>query len=521
MPVGAAAMLSLLVSLSLLTGCLFETEKPTPGSEHKLEYTVTPSADGHACRVAIRIRAWPEDEAKLFQAPVFYSDNPAYPVAGYHAAALSVADKHGKDLAARDTALPGIELDGNFIVLPASARSISYAVDLAPLDANRFGPPIPGTAAGVDLIDGAYYFLLPLLGRDLTAQWRTPARLSVTFAAAPGRELHGTDALRELSTNYELMFTRGAYGAVQARTRTIRGHELDLYATSDPSLDLEAFGSLLERCIRVVEDSLFPLPTFRYGVGENPAFWGIEGVQGYWFKSEARLLPHVHVHELVHTFVGVYHSDREDPWWKEGMTNYLGLLLSAQSGLIGDTAFAAEMLIPRGTLPSVKDFALSSPHVRTHLFLAMDSAYGYPVDPEDYAGLVYGKGGQASMILDRWLLEHSGHRKSVFDLIKTLITETGPAFRRADLISAADQLTHASSRQFLSDLLDQAAPLSLDSLYNTYRALRSLGRLGPAGGKLPVPGVDAPLANSTSKSAPRTAPQKTPVTHPLPRGAKL
>ena len=189
------------------------------------------------------------------------------------------------------------------------------------------------------------------------------------------------------------------------------------------------------------------------------------------------------------------------------MTNYLGLLLSVQTGLIGDTAFAAEMLIPRGALPSVRDYALSDPHMRNHLFLAMDSAYAYPPDPEGYAGLVYGKGAQASMILDRWLLEHSGNRKSVFDLIKLLISRHGPAFRRANLVSAADGLTGASSQEFLTALLDQAAPLPLDSLQSTFRALRTLGRFGPSGGKLPVPVVDAPPASPKSAAVARMPPQ--------------
>lgn len=503
---------------ALLAACLFETEVPVPGREHKLDYTVTPGTAGEGARVEILLRAWPEGEARIFQAPVYYSDNPAYPLRGYRAVDLSVTDRQGRPLVARDTLLPGLALDGNFIVLPAAARSLAYTVDLAPADPARFGVPIPGTAAGVDLIDGAAYFILPLLGRDFASQWRAPAQVRLAFNGSSGRDLYGTDPVRRLSTNYELMFVRGSWGAVQTRVRAIRNHELNLYATSGAALDLDAFGGLLERCIRVVEDSLLPLPTFRYFAGENPAFWGIEGVQGYWFKGEAAALPHVHVHELVHTFVGVYHSDLEDPWWKESMTNYLGLLLSVQSGLIGDTAFAAEMLIPRGALPSVRDFALAAPHVRNHLFLALDSAYAYPPDPEDYAGLIYGKGAQASMILDRWLLEHSivgrgnRNRKSVFDLIKLLIGRHGPAFRRADLVSAADDLTGASSREFLAALLDRAAPLPLDSLHATFRALRALGRFGPSGGKLPVPGVDG---------ATPAMPKAATVTRMPPRGAKL
>jgi predicted metalloprotease with PDZ domain len=129
---------------------------------------------------------------------------------------------------------------------------------------------------------------------------------------------------------------------------------------------------------------------------------------------------------LIHTFVGVYHGELEDPWWKEGMTNYLGYLLPLQAGRISDSAFASGIFPLIDTVPAVRDVPLASPEVRTRLFLPLDSAWAPPADPRGFINLVYGKGGEASMILDRWLLERSGGRKSVFDLVRSLIREHGP-----------------------------------------------------------------------------------------------
>ncbi|MDB5051510.1 MAG: hypothetical protein JWO30_4581 [Fibrobacteres bacterium] len=490
-----------LASLSIfalpLGSCLFETASPgtateAPGADHRLDYLVSAAAGSKGCRVEITIRAWPGNEARIFQAPVFYADNPVMPAPGYKASDLTVTDGGGNALAARDTALAGVSLDGNFIVVPASARTISYAVDAAPGDSSRFGLPTPGTAKGVDLIDGAYFFILPLLGRDYPAQWRTPARISLEFAPIPGRTLVGVDARLSLATNYELMFVRAAYDPIRTRTFSMRNHEVTVYATSDGTLDLVAFGGLLEKCIRVAEDSLMPLPTYRYFAGENPEFWGIEGIQGYWFKAEARELAAVHVHEITHTFVGVYHSDHDDPWWKEGVAGYLGQLLALQAGLIGDSAFAGDILTLRDTLPAVREHALSDPYVRDHLFLAMDSAFAYPADPADFAGLVYGKGSQAAMILDRYILEGSGGKRSIYDLIRDLVRSYGTAFHRSDLEASVDRLAGGSSAAFLKGLLDQAAPLGLDSLKHTYAALRAMGRFAPGGGTSPISGIDPP-----------------------------
>jgi hypothetical protein len=255
-----------------------------------------------------------------------------------------------------------------------------------------------------------------------------------------------------------------------------------------------------------------PLPTYRYFDGENPEFWGIEGTQGYWFKAEARDLAVVHVHELTHTFVGVYHSEYDDPWWKEGVTEYLGNLLSLQAGLIVDSAFAAEMLTPRDTLSAVREHALSDPFVRNHLFLAMDPAFVYPADPADFAGLVYGKGGQAAMILDRYILERSGGKRSIFDLIRDVVGSYGTAFHRPDLEASVDRLAGESSSVFLKDLLDRTAPLGPDSVRNTYAVLRSLGRFGPGGGTSPVEGID-PLGKSSAAARANAG--------SVPAGAKL
>jgi hypothetical protein len=478
-------------------GCLFHADAPDPAARHALSYRL--EAGDAGCRVTVRIDRWPSGEAKLFQAPVYYPDNPVCPLPGLRAADLDVRDARGASLAARDTAL-GSAGEGNPIRLPDAARSFAYSVDLDPADSRRFGLPAPGLAPGVDAVDGAYFFVLPILAEDLAARWRSPARLSLDIVA-PGRILAGSDAHRDLSTPYELMFLRAVFDPIRSFTRAMPGHDLTVYATSDTVLDLAAFSDRLAEAIRLVEDSLSPLPTYRYFAGETPVFWGVEGIQGYWFHAGAAPDPMVRIHELAHTFVGIYHGDREDPWWKEGMTEYLGWLLPLQAGMVGDTAFAREVLAAHDSVAAVREVALAAPEVRTRLYLPLDSAWASREDPEGFTWLVYGKGGQASMILDRWLLEHSQGRRSVFDLVRALARDYGPAFTRAQLVAETARLSGRPSEAFLSGLLDLPGAFPADSLRATYRALRALGRFGPGGGKAPVPGVDGPPAKRAAPPA--------------------
>jgi hypothetical protein len=186
------------------------------------------------------------------------------------------------------------------------------------------------------------------------------------------------------------------------------------------------------------------------------------------------------------------------------------------------------MLSVRDSLPAVERYALSATFVRNHLFPSMDSAFVEPQVPENYIGLVYGKGGQASMILDRYILEHTGGKRSVFDLVRDVVQSYGPAFRRADLVASVDRLTGGSSAAFLSSLLDHPDPLGLDSLAHTYAALRTLGRFAPGGGKAPIRNVDPPeAAGPGGKRAPagkRAAPSLPATALPstaVPAGSKL
>jgi hypothetical protein len=466
--------------------CIFTTSSTEFPARHGLAYRVSIGGDpsGPHCRIRIRILDWPAGEPLVFQAPRYHADNPGLPVRGISAADIRASDALGRPVAARDTAPDSPRPDGNFVVLPRGAVELAYEVDLDPGDPGRFGLPMPGLAPGVQAIDGAYFFLLPLVGGDFAGQWRTPVDATLDFHLDPGFDLVGQSPSAEPRANYELMFVRAAVNPAVKHRFSAGDNDIITYgmtAAAADSVDWPALHGLLEACLKVVEDSLLPFPPGPYFVGETPVFWGIEGSHGYWFRSAVQGMAMVHVHELAHHFVGVRHGDREDPWWKEGMTSYLGNLLALQAGLVTDSAFRAEMLASRDALPAVQRHALASSLLRDRLFLPLDSLFNFRDDPENFLGLVYGKGAQASMILDRHLLELSGGRHSVFHLIRLLIRRHGPSFDRADLVRAVSELAGADSRGFLEALLDRPGPLGQDSLEATYASLKAMGRLQASG----------------------------------------
>jgi hypothetical protein len=471
----------LLASALMPASCLFETAAPQPGSERRLHYEVAigGTADSVHCRVQVRILDWPSGEPMVFQAPPYYTDNPKMPVPGLRAADFSAEDSLGRAVTPRDTA-PGFEqLDGDFIVVPSGTRVITYEVDHDRADPRRFGLPMPGLKPGVQAIDGAYYFLLPLRGERFSTQWRLPVSIGLDFRMDPGFTLVGQDPSVHLKTNYELMFVRAVVNPIRITTFPVGNHQVTTYATSSDTFDIEDYNGMLAKCMKLVEDSILPLPEKNWFAGETPVFYGIEGTQGYWFRPDALTRVFVHTHELTHTFVGVRHGEFDDPWWKEGVTNYIGELLPVQAGLYPESLFVGEFTAPMDTFSAIRDYPLGSPHVRNRLFLPQDSAYQSPNDPASFTSLVYGKGGEAAMIIDRYILEASHGRKSIFDLIRAVVRHYYAAFTREDLISEVSRLSGGDARGFLQDLLDKPGGFSADSLVHTYNALRSMGRFLP------------------------------------------
>lgn len=506
------------VAAILFGSCLFETAPREPGSDHKLRYTLSVAGtDTVRCRVSVRIIKWPKGEPLFFQAPTFYTDNPLLPVRGFHARDFTAEDSAGRPLPVRDTVPAYEDLDGNFLVMPPETRVVSYSVDHDPADPKRFGLPLPGLVEGAQAIDGAYFFILPVRGDRFSAQWRNPVAIHLDIDPGGGR-LVGQDPSIDFTDNYELMFVRAVVNPLRTWTFKVGNHDVTTYTTTRDTVDMDKFNASLAQSMELVEDSLMPLPLHNWFAGEVPVFWGIEGSQGYWFRPEAQSLAYVHTHELTHTFVGVRHGELDDPWWKEGVTNYIGELLALQAGIYAESLFVRDFTAPRDTLPAIRDYALSHPYVRNHLFMPLDTGYQSVGDARDFISLVYDKGGEAAMIIDRRILEGSNGKKSLFDLVRLLVSRHGDVFGREDLIAAVSELSGGDAREFLADLLDKPGGYPLDSLRNTYATLRARGRFLPAiPAAAPAPKAAASASPATTPGAPESA------THgiPAPRDIKL
>ncbi len=466
-----------------LSSCFRETVTPittdnTDSLSPRLDYAVKEAAEeGKACSISIRILRWPRDIPRAFLFPVYYADNPRMPLIGVAPESVQAYDAIGKRLPLIGAA-PDAEATDNLWLFPESTVRIEYTVQHARSDQRGCALPIPDSPNQVSLFDGGYFFALPYLSSDPALRWRLPVSIGLILDGGGPRGFVGHARHSALHNNYELMFVRGAFNPLREIVFSHRGRKVSLYETTSEN-GLELMEPLVAQCLGIVEDSLLPLPEGPYYVGTNSVFTGIEGTQGYWIQSEIRLNAEVHLHEFIHTFVGVLTGDRGEPWFKEGLTSYLALLLGAQTGLISDTEFAARMLMDLSEVPAVQSVPLRSERIREGLFLPLDSGFKFQPDSFGMLGLVYNKGAQASMILDRHIFENSGGVHSVFDLVRLLHRRHGSLFHRHEFIQAVSNLATVPSEGFLESLFGLPGAFSRDSLSQTFTNLRKHGRFAP------------------------------------------
>ncbi len=459
-----------------LAACVFDTasvetlvtENPTKSLRYIVKLTQTPEAK---CDIEMDIEKWPQAEPLLFQAPTFYPDNPLLPLPSLQASQIKGVNAWGEIVMGRDTSVWSDTLSNHFIVFPAGLTKLLYSIDYAPNNSQQFGLPIPGIGDNVQLIDGAYFFLLPFQGNDYARHWRYALNANVEFKLPKEMTLVGQPLNSHFVNNYALMFLRAVINPVEVSHFMHRGKTITTYRTAEDSASLSSLNLLLAKCLNWVEDSLGSLSGDNYSVGITPLFDGIEGDQGYWIKAEHVHNAAVHLHELTHNFVGVHQGELNDPWWKEGLANYVGLLLAYQAGFISDTLFKNNLVLDLDSFPAVHNLSLRDPIIRNHLFSTLDSDYKFLPDANGFIYLVYTKGAQASMIIDRYIYEQSQGKYSIYSLIRDLYHNKKPYFTSDDFQSLINKYSGTSSDKFIKDLLESSGVFSLDSLNSCFNAL--------------------------------------------------
>jgi hypothetical protein len=174
-------------------------------------------------------------------------------------------------------------------------------------------------------------------------------------------------------------------------------------------------------------------------------------------------------HEAIHCWVGIRVGEYDDPWWKEGTTNYLGYLVALRNNLSTDYFITYMLCKDLSNDPWVQSLALSDPEVRSRIFA-----------PEDDCGvLVYYKGAQVNMLLDRKIREESNQESSLDRVLGIFTKEfNGRAFRRGEYLSFIEAHTGVDVSDIFYEFVDAAGVIPDSVLRDNSEALRDMGAFG-------------------------------------------
>lgn len=417
-----------------------------------------------------------------FAMPPYYSDNPAWPAPNPPYRDIRILECGSSLPLLSGSSLPIDTLAATAAVptllrLPAQACAFDYAVDLDSAAPGRWGLAYPDLAPGLQLVDGATLFALPWLAEqaDPAASWRTPMAIEVEWEPSPGIQSIGLPRRDELASPYELMFVRGVLG--RPRTLSFQVNlqggptRIALFATTSDTVDLGPLADSLPKYLKAVESLLGPLPTDYLAIGEVKYQGGLEGLHGYWFGTPYVGYSEVHLHELIHLWVGVRWGDVDMPWFKEGVTTYLADWLMVSGGWQNSQIWeAVTELTARDTSGPLATTPLAGLEARSRYFRPLNSQFRDGNDSGWYA-LVYGKGPQVALLMDVWMLETSRGRYGLADALRRLHQKNRPGFTRADFYRACETLAGADPGEIFDPLMDGVGPIPVESIRDAFGSL--------------------------------------------------
>jgi predicted metalloprotease with PDZ domain len=283
--------------------------------------------------------------------------------------------------------------------------------------------------------------------------WRSQYNLSVTYVLGTNSVLYG-DPLPTVSftSPYELLFSTNALNGNLLAQGTAAGQDYRFVATGGPTAMTPARVAVAQKQYERILTDIIPLfgtieqapITVIFGINTSG---GLEGMYAFSIIDSRDLVldewfTMILAHETIHFWCGLRTGDYEDPWWKEGTTSYLGYLVAARCSLTTDLFIARFLLDNFSNDPGIQTYALADPAIREKIFTPGDNC----------SNLVYHKGAQVTMLLDRAVRDASNNSMSIDRIIGDFTREhSGTAFRRQEYINYIRKKSGAD----ISDIVDR------------------------------------------------------------------
>jgi hypothetical protein len=457
----------------VFASCSRNTQAPPGPSIPHISYELSiPSVDTVHVLATFSYASVPGATKLLF--PPFDADNPAITLRGNNIQNLRLTNATiSEPLAVRDW------LGDSVQSLMVTALSDSFSIDYDatfPYDPNGnlgFRTVLPGRFGAADgYFQGNYVFCVPAYAATKSAWWRGGLDAQVSLALPSAGNVHGIPTQPfTCSTIYELFFLQWAIsdnvvscGSSSSSIVTLSAAPLlpDMpslvcadIARAD-SICAPFFPALFAPRTVILEDS-------GSGMEGTFSFYMINW-QGNDYASSVRAIT---MHEALHAWIGIRTGDLDDPWWKEGTASYLGRVLAANIGFPKDSLRPQIVKSLAGSFRTSAT-ALSDPYVRDHLY-DKDTGASCLV-------LVYDKGAQACMLLDKMIRQATGNASSLFQRSGALCTQYDhTAFSRAEFKQVLEEGSGLDLSGFFNSYIDRPGVIDTAELSVAWHYLDSCG----------------------------------------------
>lgn len=444
--------LTAFLCIGIFAGCALSPTQPELKNEFR--YTVTLSSQkSDSIHVTLAIHIHGKNDSIHLLAPPLYADNPWLEQASNNFHNLLITDAHNNNIPyTLDSIAIGLHKSMK-ISFPCSDTllRVSYTITLDYVTAGR--GPIPYLDGTSGYWKGSYIFAIPFNSTGITDIWRTPYNFSVSYKLGITHSLHG-DPLPTVyfRNSYELLFSTNTLNGEKIAQGRIGSQQFQFISAgeynqmspamvSQAKLDCE----IILKDITTVFNPITSAPMSVLLAIDSAG--GLEGMYAFsiiplneddsngWFQM-------VLAHEIIHFWIGLRVGEYEDPWWKEGTTTYLGYLFAIRNKLSTDYFITKYLLADLSGDECVNKYALADPVVRKLIYADVDNC----------ETLVYYKGAQVTMLIDRKIREESGESTSIDKILGEFVKAyDGKAFYRQEYISFIKEMSGAD----ISDIVEK------------------------------------------------------------------
>ena len=437
--------------------------------------------------ISLRITEWKCTDSVYLLAPPVYADNPHLTQTARNFFLVSATNKSGEQISiSEDSCLVGI----------FNSLSLSFSADQCPATINYYLKfnyeqhkymPSPIIDENSGYLQGSYMFLVPHRSKQTVDIWRDSVfNIQVKYNLGSNVTLIGDPDSVVFKSPYQLLFSKSVLFNSPAAINQIlyngegSGQPFRFVNKSfETPFPQDLIGKTGRDFIEILKD-LTPgfgkASEFPYTIitGINDVI-GFEGTYAFCLRNpkweDTAVVAMTMAHEYIHLWIGILVGDYDDPWWKEGTSTYLGLLVPKRNNLCSYHYIKSWLVKDLSGIEHINEYIISSPQVRSLLYQGQLAP--------NLAGVVYEKGAHINMLLDRYIRDVSGNKTSLIEILAEFVYQfNGRAFHRGEYISFLNQQSGGDVQDIFDIYVDSPGAVPLSVLEENFNALANRGAFG-------------------------------------------